>query len=149
LSNPRWVLVAFVIMSLWSIGGSMVLFLAALQGVPSELYEAAQIDGAGAYRRFLSVTLPMISPTVLFNAVTGFIATFQTFTTAFIMTRGGPENASLFYGLYLYRHAFSYFKMGYASALAWVLFLIVILLSLLLLRSSKSWVYYETGGGEL
>lgn len=149
LSSPRWVLVAFVIMSIWGIGGSVVLFLAALQGVPTELYEAAQIDGAGAQRRFRTITLPMISPTMLFNLVTVFIATFQTFTTALIMTRGGPENASLFYGLYLYRHAFSYFKMGYASALAWVLFVIVISLSLVLLRSSNSWVYYETGNGEL
>jgi multiple sugar transport system permease protein len=88
----------------------------------------------------------MISPTMLFNLVTGFIATFQTFTTAFIMTKGGPDNASLFFGLYLYRNAFSYFKMGYASALAWVLFVLIIIVSVILLRTSSRWVYYETGG---
>jgi len=88
----------------------------------------------------------MISPTILFNAVTGFIGTFQTFTTAFIMTEGGPNNASLFYGLYLYRNAFRYTRMGYACALAWILFLIILAVSAALLRSSSMWVYYETGG---
>jgi multiple sugar transport system permease protein len=146
ISNAHWVIPSFILMSLWGIGGPMVIYLAALQGVPTELYEAAQIDGAGSWRRFLSITLPMISPTVLFNGVTGLISTFQIFTTAYIMTNGGPQNASLFYGLYLYKNAFTYFKMGYASALAWVLFLIIMGCSLLVLRSSSRWVYYETGG---
>ncbi len=146
ISTTTWVLPSFIIMSLWGVGGSMVLYLAALQGVPTELYEAAQIDGAGAWRRFHSVTIPMISPTILFNLVMGFIGTFQTFVISYVMTDGGPQNASLFYGLYLYRNAFRYFKMGYACSLAWFLFVLILIISLLLLRSSSLWVYYETGG---
>ena len=146
ISSKQWVLPSFVVMSLWGVGGPMVLYLAALQGVPTDLYEAGQIDGAGSWRRFVSITLPMISPTVLFNTVTAFIGTFQTFTTAFVMTNGGPENASLFYGLYLYRNAFRYFKMGYAAAMAWVLFALILVVTIVLLRSSSLWVYYETGG---
>ncbi len=146
ISNTHWVIPSFVIMSLWGVGASMVLYLAALQGVPTELYEAAQIDGAGAWRRFLRVTIPMISPTILFNMVMGFIGTFQTFVISYVMTNGGPQNASLFYGLYLYRNAFRYFKMGYACSLAWFLFVLILIISLLLLRSSSLWVYYETGG---
>ena len=146
ISSKQWVLPSFVVMSLWGVGGPMVLYLAALQGVPTDLYEAGQIDGAGSWRRFASITLPMISPTVLFNVVTAVIATFQTFTSAYVMTNGGPQNASLFYGLYLYRNAFRYFKMGYAAAMAWVLFTLILIVTFVLLRSSSFWVYYETGG---
>ena len=145
LGHPRWTLWAFVIMSLWGIGGTMVIFLAALQGVPQALYEAAEIDGAGTWRRFLNITLPMISPAILFVLVMGIIGTLQTFTQAYVMTGGGPANATLFYILYLYKNAFNWFEMGYASALAWVLFAIILALTLILLRSSTRWVYYETG----
>jgi multiple sugar transport system permease protein len=123
----------------------MVIFLAALQGVPQALYEAAEIDGAGTWRRFLNITLPMISPAILFVLVMGIIGTLQTFTQAYVMTGGGPANATLFYILYLYKNAFNWFEMGYASALAWVLFAIILALTLILLRSSTRWVYYETG----
>jgi len=144
LGHPRWTLWAFVLMSLWGIGANTVIFLAALQGVPKELYEAAQIDGAGAWRRFWNITLPMISPAILFVMIMGVIGTLQTFTQAYIMTGGGPANATLFYILYLYKNAFNWFEMGYASALAWALFVIILVLTLILLRSSTRWVYYET-----
>lgn len=143
LGHPRWALWAFVVMSLWGIGGNVVIFLAALQGVPKPLYEAADLDGASGSQQFWNITLPLISPAVLFVAITGIIYTFQTFTQAFILTQGGPANATLFYLYYLYKNAFTWFEMGYASALAWVLFLIIITCTLLLLRISTSWVYYE------
>ena len=143
LSDPDWTMYAFVIMSLWGVGGTVVIFIAALQGVPVALYEAADLDGASPWRKFLNITLPMISPVVLFALVTGVIATFQTFSVAYIITQGGPANASLFYLLYLYRNAFSWFEMGYASALAWLLFLIIAVCTAILLRSSNMWVHYE------
>ena len=144
LYSKQWVLPAFVVMSLWGIGGGMVIYLAALQGVPTEIYEAAELDGAGAARKFASVTMPMISPVIFFNLVMGIIGSFQVFTQSFVMTEGGPNNASLFLVLYLYRNAFQYFKMGYASALAWVLFGIIMVFTLLVFRSSSVWVYYES-----
>jgi multiple sugar transport system permease protein len=121
----------------------MIIYLAGLQGVPTELYEAAAIDGANKARQFFAITLPMISPVLFFNVIMGIIASFQVFTSAFVMTQGGPNNGSLFLVLYLYRHAFSYFDMGYASAIAWVLFAIIMLFTLLVFRSSSLWVYYE------
>lgn len=133
----------FIIMGLWGIGQQMVTFLAGLQGIPLELYEAASIDGANNWQRFWSITLPMISPTIFFNLVTGVIGSFQVFTTAFIATQGGPQNATLFYVLYLYRNAFEYFKMGYASALAWVLFVIVLIFTLIEFKLADWFVYYE------
>ncbi len=146
LSDPDWTLSAFVLMSLWGVGSTVVIFIAALQGVPVALYEAAELDGASAPRKFWHITLPMISPVVLFALITGVIATFQTFSMAYIITNGGPANASLFYVLYLYRNAFSWFEMGYASALAWFLFLIIAICSGIMLRSSDMWVHYEGMG---
>lgn len=143
LYSETWVLPSLIIMSLWGIGGSMIIYLASLQGVPQHLYEAAEIDGAGVLTRFWNVTIPMISPVIFFNLVMSIIGSFQVFTNAYVMTQGGPANASLFYVLHLYRNAFSYFKMGYASALAWVLFAIILFFSLLVVRSSPAWVYYE------
>lgn len=143
LGSPRWALWAFVLMSLWGVGGNMVIFLAALQGVPKALYEAGELDGATRWQRFWRITAPMISPAILFVTIMGIIASFQTFTQSYIMTGGGPANSTLFYLLYLYKNAFSWFEMGYASALAWLLFLIIIICTLLLLRSSTWWVYYE------
>jgi multiple sugar transport system permease protein len=146
LFSPKWVLPAFVVMSLWGVGGGMVIYLAGLQGIPTALYEAAEIDGAGWWRQLFHITLPMMSPTIFFNLVMGLIGTFQIFTSAYVMTAGGPMNASLFYNLYLYTHAFSNLKMGYASMLAWILFAIILSLTLVTIRSSAAWVYYE---GEL
>jgi multiple sugar transport system permease protein len=133
-----------ILMSLWAFGPAMVLFLAALQGVPVDLTEAAIIDGAGPWARLTNVTLPMISPVTFFNLVTGFIVSFQVFVPAYIATGGGPANATLFYVLYLYRVAIQYLKFGYAAAMAWLLFAIILALTLLQLYVSQRWVYYET-----
>jgi multiple sugar transport system permease protein len=143
LFNTEWVLPTFVVMSCWNVGGSMVLYLAGLQGVPTELYEAAEIDGAGRWSKVRHVTLPMISPVIFFNFVIGIINSFQVFSGAFIMTGGGPANATLFYVLYLYRQAFENFRMGYASALAMVLFAVIMALTVLSFRLSSRYVHYE------
>jgi multiple sugar transport system permease protein len=143
LGSPQWALPSLVIMGLWGIGGGTLIYLSGLQSIPTDLYEAASIDGAGALGRFRNVTLPMLSPILLFNVVTGLIGTFQYFTEAYVLTSGGPENATLFYMLYLYRNAFSYFQMGYASALAWTLFVIVVVLTLAVFKSTPMWVHYE------
>lgn len=141
--SMQWVIPSFVIMSLWGVGGAMIIYLAGLQGVPTELYEAASLDGAGPWRKLWTITIPMISPVIFFNLIMGVIGSFQIFTSSLIMTQGGPNNASLFYVLYLYRNAFDYFDAGYASSLAWVLFIIIILFTFLTFRSSALWVYYE------
>jgi multiple sugar transport system permease protein len=143
LFDPVWVIPAFIVMSLWGIGGGMVIFLAGLQSIPQHLYEAAELDGAGVLGKFWNVTLPMMSSIIFFNLIMSIIGSFQTFTQAFVMTKGGPANASLFYVLYLYRNAIGYFKMGYASAMAWLLFVIILGLTLLVFKSSPMWVYYE------
>jgi multiple sugar transport system permease protein len=146
LQSPIWAKPAFIVMDLWMIGGGVVIYLAALQGVPDHLYEAAELDGAGPWRKTLSITLPSISPVIFFNLVLGLIGTFQYFTQAFLMTGtppGGPANSTLFYGLYLFQNAFAYFRMGYACAMAWVLFLLTLLATLVVFRSSARWVYYE------
>ncbi len=141
--SKTWVIPAFMMIGLWGMGVTMVVFLAGLQDIPAHLYEAAEIDGAGWWERFRHVTLPMMSPVILFNGVIGIIDSFQIFTPALIITRGGPDNASLFYGLYLYDNAFRYLKMGYASTLAWLMFVIVAILTLLVFRITGNWVYYE------
>lgn len=143
LGHTQWALPSLIIMSLWGVGGPMLIYLAGLQGIPTDLYEAADIDGAGALIKFRAVTIPMMTPVIFFNLVMGMIAAFQTFTQAFVMTGGGPRYATLFYVLYLYQNAFQFFRMGYASALAWVLFVIILALTILVFRSSAAWVYYE------
>jgi multiple sugar transport system permease protein len=145
LYDEQWALPSLVLMSLWSVGGSMILYLAGLQGVPTELYEAASLDGAHAGRRFWHITLPGISPVLLFTLITGIISSFQTFTQASVMTQGGPHYATFFYVYYLWQTAFggSTIDMGYASAMAWILFVLVFLLTILLLVSSRLWVFYE------
>jgi len=143
LGDADWVLVSFVLMSLWGAGGSMLIYLGGLQGIPSALYEAAEVDGAGSWRRFIHITIPMMTPVIFFNAVMGIIGALQVFVGPFIMTGGGPHNSSLFLVLYLYRNAFQYFQMGYASALAWTLFIYIMILSALVVRSSGAWVHYE------
>ncbi|MHB0878267.1 MAG: carbohydrate ABC transporter permease, partial [Anaerolineae bacterium] len=144
LSSQRWALWALVFMSLWSVGGSVIIFLAGLQNIPGHLYEAARIDGASAGQEFRFVTLPQLTPTIFFSLVMGVIGALQTFTQAFVMTSGGPNYATYFYILHLYNNAFQYFRMGYASAMAWILFVIIMLLTALIFRSSPAWVYYES-----
>ena len=141
--SPQWALPSLILMSLWQIGGGMVIYLAGLQGIPVHLYEAAEIDGANAWRKFLAVTIPMLSPIILFNVIMNVIHGFMVFTQAYIMTRGGPGYATLFLVLYIYRNGFEWFKMGYASALAWMLFLMILVFTVLLLKNSGRWVYYE------
>ena len=143
LTNTRTVLASFVLMSLWSVGAGIIIYLAGLQGVPNELYEAAEVDGASDWVQFWKITLPMISPVLFFQLVVGMINALQEFAGPFIMTQGGPGNASLFVMLYLFRNGFEFFRMGYASGLAWVLFVYIMLLTLLIIRSSAVWVYYE------
>lgn len=143
LQSPTWVGPALALMGLWGIGNMMLIFLAGLQSVPSELYDAARVDGAGPWGRFRFVTLPMISPVLFYNLIIALIATFQYFTQAYVISngRGDPDRATLFFNLNLYREAFTFFDMGYASALAWLLFVIVLGLTLLLFRTAQSWVY--------
>ncbi|MEV5967422.1 sugar ABC transporter permease [Kribbella sp. NPDC051952] len=136
---------SLILMSSWGFGNIMVIFLAGLQGVPRHLYEAVAIDGGGAWRQFRHVTLPMMTPVLFYNLVTSIIGTFQVFNQAYIMTQGGPNNASTFYVYYLYTTAFTKSEMGYASALAWALFVIVMVITVALFRSSNRWVYYEMG----
>ena len=143
LVDPRWALSALLMMSLWGLGRSMVIYLASLQTLPAHLYEAAAIDGANTWQSFWKITLPLLTPTIFFNLVLSIISTFQTFTSAFVATDGGPLDSTLFYVLYLFRQAFQYFNMGYASAMAWFLFLVILVLTLLIVRSSDRWVYYE------
>ncbi|MBM4046635.1 MAG: sugar ABC transporter permease, partial [Planctomycetes bacterium] len=134
---------ALIIMGLWGVGGSMIIFLAALQGVPRALYEAAEMDGANAVGRFFHVTLPMISPSLFFVIVMGIIGSLQVFTQAYLITSGGPVNSTLFYVLYLYQQAFENLHMGYASAMAWVLFLFIMLVTSVQFLLAKRWVFYE------
>lgn len=145
LMDPKWSKPALVLMAMWGIGPQMVIFLAGLQGVPQELYEAAEVDGAGWLHRIRHITLPLITPSIFFNSVMGVIGSFQVFTAAYVMTAGGPANSTLFYVLYLFWNAFSYFRMGYASALAWVLFLVIAVLTVFQFRFASRWVYYEAG----
>jgi multiple sugar transport system permease protein len=144
LQDENWALPAFVLMSLWGIGGGrMVIFLAGLQGISDTYYEAAHLDGASHWQQFRRVTLPLLSPVMFFNLILGLIGAFQVFTTAYIMTNGGPNNSTLFYALYLFRNSFEYFKLGKASALAWILFALLITLTLFQFRMSRRWVFYE------
>ncbi|HIJ65394.1 MAG TPA: extracellular solute-binding protein [Candidatus Hydrogenedentes bacterium] len=143
LGDARWSKPAIVIMGIWGAGGGMILWLAGLQGIPKQLYEAASIDGAGRLRQFRSITLPMLTPYVFFALVTGVIGVFQIFAQALVLTRGGPADSTLFYVYYLFNNAFRYFKMGYASAMAWILFLIVLIATLIQWRLSRQWVHYE------
>jgi len=143
LQDPAWAMPSLILMSLWGIGGAMVIYLAGLQGIPQHLYEAAEIDGANYWNRFRHVTIPMMSPVIFFNLVIGLVAALQTFTQGYLITKGGPQNSTLFYGLYIYRSAFQDFKMGYAAALSWVLFGIVLALSLFIFRYLGGLVYYE------
>lgn len=140
--SEAWAKPTFIILGIWGSGTPMVVYLAALQGVPVEMYEAAKLDGAGAWQRTLRITLPMISPAILFNVVLSLVACLQYFTQAYVMTQGGPNNSTLFYALYLYQQAFDDLHLGYASAMAWLLFVIVVIITVMLFRSSSRWVHY-------
>ncbi len=154
--DPFWTKPGLVIMGMWWIGGNILIYLAGLKGIPQQLYEAAEIDGASAWKQTWHITLPMLSPTIFFQVVTGIIGTFQIFTTAYIITGdqshiGGPGQSLLFYVLYLYNRAFGRigaggFQMGYAAAMAWVLFVIILAITLVQLWLARRWVYYETEG---
>jgi multiple sugar transport system permease protein len=148
LFSRAWVIPSLVMMSLWGAGGGIIIYLAGLQGIPTDLYEAAAIDGANAWHRLLHVTVPMLTPVLFLQVVMGFIASFQVFTTAYVMTQGGPGNASLFYVFYIYRNAFQYFEMGYASALAWMLTLVIMAVTGILFWSARFWVHYGSDVGE-
>lgn len=145
LVDRSWAIPSIILVSLWSSvgGGRMIIFLAGLQGVPKEIYESAELDGAGAWSSFWNITIPMISPVILFNTILGVIGSFGVFSLAYIMTEGGPNYGTWFYMLHLYYNAFSYFQMGYASALAWFFFVIIFVLSYLQIKLSDRWVYYE------
>ena len=141
-ANPDWAKPGFILMTLWTTGNAVVIYLAGLQNVDKTLYEAADVDGANWWYKIRHVTLPSLSPVILFNVILAMIASFQFFTQAFIITNGGPLNASMFYSLYLYQNAFSYYHMGYASGLAWILLVIALALTVLIMRSSARLVYY-------
>lgn len=144
LGSEAWAIPALIIMSIWGVGGGMLIYLGALQGIPTAFYEAATLDGAGAWKKLLHITVPMITPVLLLNLVMGVIVSFQVFTQAYVMTDGGPNYATLFYVMYLYQQAFVWFNMGYASALSWILFLIILVFTVIILKTSSSWVYYES-----
>jgi multiple sugar transport system permease protein len=148
LGSVEWAIPALIIMALWSAAGgnTMMIFLAGLQGISQELYEAASIDGAGAWARFRHVTLPALSPTIFFNLVLGVIGALKVFTSAFVTTEGGPAYATWFYALHIYQQAFRNFQMGYASALAWIFFILILAITLIQVRTSRRWVYYEGEG---
>ena len=145
LTSAEWAMPALLIMAIWGSvgGGRMVIFIAGLQGIPQELYEAAHIDGAGVWHRFRHVTLPLLTPTVFFNMVLGIISAFSVFTVAYVGTRGGPVNATYFYVLHIYNRGFADSEMGYASALAWVFFVIILSLTAIQFWLQRHWVYYE------
>lgn len=147
ISNPNTALGTLIILVAWQFGSSMVIFLAGLKQIPAELYEASSVDGASKIRQFFSITLPMLSPVLLFNLVLQTIGSFQMFTQAFIITKGGPINSTYMYALYLYDRAFSRYEMGYASALAWILLVVIAIVTALIFASSRYWVFYETEGG--
>jgi len=142
LQDTRWAFRSLVFMSLWAVGGSMIIYLAGLKDIPATLYEASLIDGAGAWQRTRHVTLPMLTPVIFFNLVMGVIGSFQYFTQAYIMTQGGPDDSTHFYALYLFNRAWRYLDMGYASAMAWILFVVVMVFTVLIFRTHRRWVHY-------
>ncbi len=153
LGDPAWAMPALILMSLWNVGGSMVIFLASLQGVPQELYESADMDGASGWTKTMRITVPFISSVVLFNLILGIISGVQVFTQVYILTSiqggsiGGPLNATYTYVLHLFLSGFRYMKIAYGSGLAWILFLVTLAMTLVVMRTSRRWVYYS-GGGE-
>jgi multiple sugar transport system permease protein len=148
VANPKYALYSISLLSAWQFGSSMIIFLAGLKQIPQEFYEAAKVDGAGKVRQFFNITIPLLTPVLLFNIIMQLIGAFQSFTQAFIISggTGGPIDSTLFYTLYLYMKGFTYFEMGYASAMAWVLLIIISIFTALVFISSKYWVNYGDGG---
>ena len=144
LSDPTWTPWSLVFMSVWGAGGSMVIYLAGLKDIPTYLYEAATLDGAGPIQKLKAVTLPMLSPVIFFNLVMGIIGTFQYFTQAFMISKGqgGPEDSTMFYALYMFQRSWKYMDMGYGSAMAWILFVLIIFITAVIFRSHTRWVHY-------
>lgn len=143
LQRPEWALPAFILMSLWVVGQAMIIFLAGLQGIDDVYYEAAKIDGAGRWAQLINITIPMMSSVIFFNLIMGVIASFQVFAAGYLITNGGPQNSTLFYVLYLYRVGFQQLKMGYAAALSWMLFFIIMILTLIIFKTVGKKVYYQ------
>lgn len=144
LGNPKTALFGLVLLGVWQFGSSMLTFLSALKQIPTSLYESAGIDGANGWTQFIRITLPMLSPTIFFNLILQIINGFRAFTESYVVTDGGPVDSTLFYVLYLYRQAFSYFDMGYSSALAWILVLIIAVFTVVLFKTQNNWVHYES-----
>jgi multiple sugar transport system permease protein len=142
LVDQNWVMASFILMALWGVGGTMIVYLAGLQSIPTELTESATIDGANVFQRFFHITLPLLTPTIFFNLVTGLIGAFQTFETAFIMTGGGPNYRTYFFGLNIYLTSFRNLQFGYSSTIAWILFILIASLTLIVMSTSRRWVYY-------
>ncbi|MDY8045815.1 sugar ABC transporter permease [Paenibacillus polymyxa] len=151
LPGSKWIydentaIPSLIMMSTWGIGNTVIIFLAGLQSVPTHLYEAAEVDGGNRWHKFFHITIPSMTPTIFFNLVMSLISTFQAFNQAYVMTNGGPNNSTLFYVFYLWRTAFTETKIGYASALAWILFFVIMVLTFLIFSTSKKWVHYEGG----
>ena len=143
LTSSTWAMPALILMSFWGLGTTMIIYLAALQGIPQHLYEAASVDGAGVVRKMWHVTVPMMTPAIFLTAVLQIIGSWQVFTQALIVTNGGPRDSTLFILLHLYRTGFEYFQMGYASAIAWVLFMIILVFTIIQFTVARRWVYYE------
>lgn len=143
LLDPKYVKLSFVFMAIWGVGANMILLLSGMQGISAELYESASLDGAGKFKQFIKITVPMLSPVIFFNVVMGIIRGLQAFSEIYIMTQGGPNNSSNMMVPYLFENAFKYYRMGYASSIAWILFIIIMLLTLLVFKTSSAWVYYE------
>jgi multiple sugar transport system permease protein len=146
ISDPSYAIYMLVLLAVWQFGSPMIIFLAGLKQIPDHLYEASSIDGASKWQQFSHVTLPMLSPVLFFNLIMQTIGGFMVFTQGFIVTNGGPMDSTLFYAIYLYQKGFSYFQMGYASALAWILLVIIGIFTFILFKSSRMWVFYESGG---
>ena len=146
LTSPRYALGTLISLGVWQFGSSMLIFLAAIKNIPQSYHEAAIVDGAGPVRRFFSITLPMLTPIIFFNLINQVIGAFQAFNSSYLITGGKPLNTTLYYGVYLYNKAFNQFEMGYGSAMAWFMLLIIAFFTALIFRSSSAWVYYESEG---
>ena len=146
IGNTKTALGVLVVLGIWQFGASMLIFIAGLKQIPVTYYEAATLDGASGLQKFKSITLPMLSPVIFFNVIMQIINAFKAFNESYIITKGGPLDKTLFYALYIYKQSFEYFNMGYGSALAWVLLLIIAVFAVFIFKSSNSWVYYETKG---
>ena len=144
LLDPKYTLYCFLFLSVWSCGGGMIIYLSGLQGIPTELYEAAELDGCSKFKQLIHVTIPQMTPIFFYNLIMGIIGSFQYFAEPMVLTKGGPAHSTEFFNLYLYNNAFKFQKMGYASALAWVLFVIILILTLLVFKSSDMWVFYDS-----